>query len=284
MDRVLHQREAAHISDHHGGSYSAYISSSEYPAWELTSHWVGEKRVGGAWRHPQPKARARVRADTPVWSQHTPAATSRSQLVLGPGERWPSASGRPGRCPLPCHPNAVRHAHRYLPSPPVLRLTEVPPPLLRIAWRRASEYRWSLPSPPGLVRPRACRRAQTAGAAAQAPAAEPALRARTRSPTVPRPGRRRRQHTGPAAREQSRPMGRVDSTPAPASRAGRCAQGRTPARSRRSLHGGRTCTLLLQGLLRQKIAPPARCRGRWSPAGADACTKQKIPRPSAKEC
>ena len=81
-------------------------------------------------------------------------------------------------------------------------------PPLRIAWRRASEYRWSLPSPPGLVRPRACRRAQTAGAAAQAPAAEPALRARTRSPTVPRPGRR--QHTGPAAREQSRPMGRVE--------------------------------------------------------------------------
>ena len=25
MDRVLHQREAAHISDHRGGSYSAYI-------------------------------------------------------------------------------------------------------------------------------------------------------------------------------------------------------------------------------------------------------------------
>ena len=129
MDRVLHQREAAHISDHHGGSYSAYISSSEYPAWELTSHWVGEKRVGGAWRHPQPKARARVRADTPVWSQHTPAATSRSQLVLEPREWRPIASGCPSRCPLPCHPNVVRHAHRYLPSPPLLCLAEVPPPL-----------------------------------------------------------------------------------------------------------------------------------------------------------
>ena len=95
------------------------------------SHRIGwvKKGWGGVWRHPQPKARARVRADTPVWSQHTPAATSRSQLVLEPGERWPSASGRPSRCPLPCHPNAVRHAHRYLPSPPVLRLAEVPPPL-----------------------------------------------------------------------------------------------------------------------------------------------------------
>ena len=123
MDRVLHQREAAHISDHHGGSYSAYISAQKTPFFGV------KKRVGGVWRHPQPKARPRVRADTPVWSQHTPAATSRSQLVLEPGERWPSASGRPSRCPLPCHPNAVRHAHRYLPSPPVLRLTEVPPPL-----------------------------------------------------------------------------------------------------------------------------------------------------------
>ena len=53
-------------------------------------------------------------------------------------------------------------------------------------------------------------------------------------------------------------------------------QERTPARSRRSLHGRRTSTLLQQCLLRQKIAPPARCRGRWIPAGAGACTKQKI--------
>ena len=81
-------------------------------------------------------------------------------------------------------------------------------PPSRIAWRRASECRWTLPSPPGPVRPRARRRAQAAGAAAQAPAAEPAWQASTRSPMMPRPGRR--QHTGPAAREQSRPMGRVE--------------------------------------------------------------------------
>ena len=81
-------------------------------------------------------------------------------------------------------------------------------PPLRIAWRRASECRWTLPSPPGPVRPRARRRAQAAGAAAQVPAAEPAWQASTRSPMMPRPGRR--QHTGPAAREQSRPMGRIE--------------------------------------------------------------------------
>ena len=106
----------ANLSDHHVGVPSAHISSSssEYPAWELA---LGDKKGGG--RHPQPKARARVRAGTPVWPQHTPGGDIQKWRVLRrcnwspqvssggcvsvPGERRPRAPERPSCGTLLCH-------------------------------------------------------------------------------------------------------------------------------------------------------------------------------------